>query len=129
MPTPASTWGGINFFYPSKSYTGGTGDIWWWNNYDIFLIVVFIIIINLSLSLFHKFIRFDLRKLTIGVFILGFSLIFFQIKTRNFDFAYTGYTKNFQKFEAKSKEIQKEILGDRLYRIMENFDNKLKLNF
>jgi len=40
IPTPASTWGGVNFFYPSKLYIRGIGVIWWWSNYDIFLIVV-----------------------------------------------------------------------------------------
>ncbi len=129
MPTPASTWGGVNFFWPSKFYIGGTGEIWWWNNYDIFLIVICVIIINLILLIIRRFVNFDLRKFTVGVFILGFLFATIQIKTRGFDFAYTGHATKYQEFEVKSKEIQKEILGDRLYRIMENLDNKLKINF
>jgi len=129
MPTPASTWGGVNFLWPSKSYIGGTGEIWWWNNYDIFLIVICVIILNLTLPLIRKFVRFDLKKYTIGVFILGFSFAIIQIKTRDFDFAYTGHTTRYQEFEDKSKQIQREILGDRLYRMMENFDNKMKIYF
>ena len=31
MPTPASVWGGVNFFFPGSSYVGGFGKIWWWN--------------------------------------------------------------------------------------------------
>lgn len=129
MPTPASTWGGVNFFWPSKSYIGGTGDIWWWNNYDIFLIVVGVIVINLILHLIHKFVCFDLRKLTVGVFIIGLCFATIQIKTRDFDFAYTDHAVRYQEFEDKSKELQKEILGDKLYRMMEKLDNKLKIYF
>ncbi len=129
MPTPASTWGGINFFWPSKSYIGGTGDIWWWNNYDIFLIVVLVIFLNIILIIIKRYINFNLKKLTVGVFIIGFTIALIQIKTRDFDFAYVGHAKNYQQFENKSKQIQKDILGDRLYKIMESFDNKLKIYF
>jgi len=129
MPTPASTWGGVNFFWPSKSYIGGTGDIWWWNNYDIFLIVLGVIVINLILHLIQRFAQFDLKKITVGVFIIGFSFAIIQIKTRDFDFAYTGHSTRYQEFEDKSKQLQKEILGNKLFRLMENFDNKLKIYF
>ena len=129
MPTPASTWGGVNFFWPSKSYIGGTGDIWWWNNYDIFLIVTFVVMLNLILPLFRRSMHFDLRKFTVGIFILGFLLVITQIKTRDFDFVYNGHTSRYQYFEDKSKQIQKEILGEKLYQIMESFDNKLKIYF
>jgi len=129
MPTPASSWGGIDFLWPLKSYTGGTGDIWWWNNYDIFLIVICMIISNLILTIIRRFVNFDLRKFTVGVVVFGFSIALIQVKTRDFDFAYTGHTTNYQEFENKSKQIQKEILGDKLYHMMENFDNKLKIYF
>lgn len=129
MPTPASTWGGVNFFWPSKSYIGGTGDIWWWNNYDIFLIVVGVIVANFSLHLIKRFVNIDLRKITVGVFIIGFSFAVIQIKTRDYDFAYKGHAVRYQEFEDISKQLQKEILGDKLYRLMENFDNKLKIYF
>jgi len=60
---------------------------------------------------------------------LGFVWALVQINTRKFDFSYTGYAKHYTAYEKKSKELQKEILGDRLYRLMLAFDNKLKLNF
>ncbi|WP_430814141.1 metal-dependent hydrolase [Carboxylicivirga sp. RSCT41] len=129
MPTPASTWGGVDLLWPSGSYIGGTGDIWWWNNYDIFLIVVAVIVINLTLLLLGKVISFDIRKFTVGVFILGFSFAFLQIKTRDFDFAYTGHTAQYDQYEAKSKQIQRELLGDRIYELMERFDKQLKIYF
>jgi inner membrane protein len=129
LPTPASTWGGVNFLWPFNTYTGGTGDIWWWNNYDVFIIVVCAITINLILLLIRRVIDFDLRKLTIGVFILAFSFASIQVKTREYDFAYTGHTPKYKELENKSKQIQKKILGDRLYRLMERIDNRLRINF
>lgn len=129
MPTPASTWGGVNLLWPSESYVGGTGDIWWWNNYDVFLIVICVIIINLILPLLRRFVRFDLRLFTIAVFVLGAVSATVQIKTRDFDFSYTGHTSRYQEFEDKSKQIQQEILGDRLYQMMEAFDDKLEIYF
>ena len=46
MPTPASAWGGVNLFWPFDGFVGGFGCIWWWNNYDIFLIILSAIIAN-----------------------------------------------------------------------------------
>jgi len=129
MPTPASTWGGINFFCPSKLYIGGIGAIWWWNNYDIFLIVVTVIIINLILSIIRPLVSFHLGKFAIGTFITGVIIIVFQISTRDYDFGYMGHTTKYQEFEIESKQQQKDILGDSLYQIMEDFDNKLSIYF
>lgn len=129
MPTPSSTWGGVNFFWPLKTYTGGTGAIWWWNNYDIFLIVVCVVFLNLILLLLRRYITFDLWKFTLGVFLTGVTFAIIQIKTRDFDFAYKGNTTRYWEFEEKSQQIQKEILGDKLYRMMEKFDSKLSIYF
>ena len=129
MVTPGSVWGGVNFFWPSNSYLGGTGDIWWWNNYDIFLIVLGVIFLNGFILGAKQFIKIDVRKLTVGIFILGFAFSLFQIKTREFDFAYKGHTSRYNEFEIKSKEIQKRELGTRLYNLMERFDNRIPINF
>lgn len=129
MPTPDCVWGGVNFFWPLKSYSGGTGDIWWWNNYDVFLIVVGVIILNTLFQVTNRFIRIDTRKVTTVILILGISISLFQIKTRDFDFNYTGHTPRYNELENKSKEIQKRILGDKLFQLMVKLDNKLPLNF
>ncbi|KXX69783.1 metal-dependent hydrolase [Flammeovirga sp. SJP92] len=129
MPTPASTWGGVNLLWPSNTYIGGFGYIWWWNNYDIFLIVVSVIIANILLMAIGGFLDFNIKRLTVMVFTLGFILAVYQIKTRGFDFAYKGRTVKYQEYETKSKEIQKEILGEKLYTLMESFDNKLRIYF
>lgn len=129
MPTPACVWGGVNFFWPLKTYIGGTGDIWWWNNYDIFLIVTGVIVLNGLINAAKKIIRIDTRKLTTAVFILGVAFSLFQIKTRDFEFNYLGHTTRYEEFENKSKEIQKQILGNKLFDLMVKFDNKIPINF
>lgn len=129
MPTPSSSWGGVALFWPSELYIGGTGDIWWWNNYDLFLIVVSVLILNITLHLTHKVVRLDLRKYTTGLFLVGLTLVLIQIKSRDCDFSYSGNTNRYQEFENRSKEIQKDILGDDLFYLMERFDNKLKIHF
>lgn len=129
MPTPASTWSGVNFFWPINSYIGGSGNIWWWNNYDIFLIVLSVLLINSILLIFKRLGSFKLFSLTLGVFAIGLLMALIQIKTRSCDFAYAGHTSRYHEFESKSKEIQKEILGKRIYILMEGFDKKLKIHF
>ena len=129
MPTPASSWGGVNLFWPSRTYVGGVGDIWWWNNYDIFLIVLGVLVINLIL-LSIRFTRKNWKPGIIsGVFMLGLLFSLYQIKSREFDFAYSGNTNRYHEFEAKSKDVQKEILGKQLFNLMETFDNKLIVYF
>lgn len=125
MPTPSGGWEGVNFLWPAKVYTGGTGDIWWWNNYDIFLIVVCVLFVNILLLFSTKIFKINLKKYTLQVFTLGLLLGIYQIKTRDFDF---NKAKG-KVCEIKSKEIQKEILGKKTYSVMEAFDNKIRIAF
>lgn len=129
MPTPSSTWGGVNFFWPFSSYIGGTGNIWWWNNYDIFLIVLGVLMLNLILFAVKRVKDFDLRKFVTGVFVVGFTLALIQIYSRDYDFSYSGHTIRYQEFEKKSKEVQREIIGEKAFQWMEAFDKKLKIYF
>lgn len=129
MPTPSCVWGGVNFFWPIKNYLGGTGDIWWWNNYDIFIIVIMIILINLFIVFAKRWIKIDPKKLTISIFILGLTLSIIQIKSRDFDFNYTGHTPRYDEFETRSKELQRDILGNKIYNLMVKLDNKIPVNF
>ncbi len=64
-----------------------------------------------------------------SVFVVGFLLVIKQINTRGFDFSYSGYTSNYTQFEQKSKALQKQILGQRLYQIMTTFDKQFKFYF
>lgn len=129
MPTPASVWGGVNLFYPSSSYIGGFGKIWWWNNYDLVLIIFAVIFINLIINIVNKKYHILKVRLTISVFLFGLSLFLFQINNRPVDFSYTGHTNNYDEFELQSKLIQKKILGDKLFEIMTKIDNKIPFNF
>lgn len=129
MPAPSSVWGGVNLFWPSHGYVGGTGDTWWWNNYDIFLLVVIVIFLNLFIGLLKPLKRLNPKKLTSIIFIFGFIISLIQIKTRDFDFNYIGHTPRYDEYELKSKELQKQILGPGIYSLMEKLDNKIPLNF
>lgn len=129
MPTPASVWGGVNLFYPSSNYVGGFGNIWWWNNYDLVLIIFSVIVLNLLINIIPKYYYIIKMRTSVAVFLLGLSLFLFQINTRTVDFAYTGHTIDYDKFESQSKLIQKDILGEKLYEIMTSIDDKIPLNF
>ncbi|MGY6648264.1 metal-dependent hydrolase [Wenyingzhuangia sp. IMCC45574] len=129
MPTPASVWGGVNLFYPSSNYIGGFGKIWWWNNYDLVLIICTVILLNLLVNIISKK-RYLIKLCTsVTIFLIGFGLFLFQINTRPFDFSYEGHKVDYHKFESKSMQIQKDILGEQLYNIMTKIDNKIPLNF
>lgn len=127
MPTPGAAWGGVNFFWPTDIWIGGTGDIWWWNNYDLFLLVCSIIVVNTMLLVFFK--RKVKKRIAVGVFVAGVALAFYQIKTRGYDFDYEGFAPDYKTSEAKSKEIQREILGETVFSWMEKLDEKIPLNF
>ncbi len=125
MITPASSWGGVRLFFPSTVYIGGTGNIWWWNNYNLFLIVVAVLFINSLLLLLWRSKKIKVWKFTMSVFLIGCMLFAWQVKHINYNF--NG--KKYQDCERKSKEIQKEMLGEKVYRLIERFDNSLKFYF
>lgn len=128
MPTPGSSWGGVMLFWPLDTFVGGFGQIWWWNNYDIFLILLLAVLFNTGILVFTKK-KIRLKLYSLSVIMISTGLILYQINNRGFDFSYEGYTNQFRKYEAKSLEIQKKILGDDLYSLMRQIDNKIKLNF
>jgi len=125
MPTPSSSWGGIRLFFPLKTYVGGSGNIWWWNNYDIFLIMLAVLLINCLVLALQSIFKLKIGKMTVLFFFAAIVLCFIQIKSRKFDFN----CKQFQQCEQKSKEIQQQILGTKCYKMMVDFDNRIKLNF
>jgi membrane-bound metal-dependent hydrolase YbcI (DUF457 family) len=125
MITPASSWGGVRLFFPLEIYVGGTGDIWWWNNYNLFLVVVSTLFLNLFvLILFQKNV-IKACKFTRNIFIIGCLCFIWQIFYIDYDF--NG--KNFSNNEQKSKEIQYKILGENIYSKMEKLDNSLRIYF
>ena len=129
LPTPASVWGGIGFFWPSENYIGGYGKIWWWNNYDIFLLILSCIIINITLPAISKYIAARARIFTLSVACITLFLILIQVNTRYYDYSYEGNSYDYSLMEKRSKEEQKRILGNRLYLYMDKLDRSLKINF
>jgi inner membrane protein len=125
MPTPSCVWGGVNFMWPSKTYIGGTGQIWWWNNYDLFLIISMVVLINtiLLLSVLKSY------KTTLAIYLTGLGLLLYQINHRPLNFNYTGHSNKYDLYEKQSLEIQKSILGNTTYNLMRKFDNHVKVNF
>lgn len=132
MPTPDFVWGGVAFLFPSDNYWGGKGYIWWWNNYDLFLIILSVFVLNLLISLIRLKYRLNARRVGVLILIIGITLYFKQMITRPYDFNYTGFSGHhevWQQNEAKSKKIQKEILGETLFGIMESVDNSIPIWF
>jgi inner membrane protein len=130
LPTPGCTWGGIKLFWPMTTPIGGTGQLWWWNNYDIFLIILFCCSTNIGVVVvYHVFHKKFIRYLPVVIFLCSFFAIFYQIDQRNFSFAYRGYTKKYDEYERKSLEIQREVLGEKMYDIMVEVDRRLTVYF
>ncbi len=129
LPTPASVWGGMRLFWPLTDYTGGWGKIWWWNNYDIFIIIVTCLLLNIGLILSAGFIRIRVGMVTLFIALSAFLAVCYQINTRQNDYAYVKHAVRFDKSEQKSKEEQQRILGKKVFRAMNRFDDWLPINF
>ncbi len=130
LPTPAHVWGGIKLFWPLPTAIGGTGKIWWWNNYDIFLLVTGCCLLNIvGIALFHWYARIPFKYFVPFIVIASFLMILHQIEQRPVRFAYTGYTKKLSMYEQKSRDIQKNILGKKLYAMMKRIDDGIPVNF
>lgn len=119
MITPGGPWDGIAFFWPSSHFTGGWGKIWWWNNYDLFLIVGSALIINLGIII-AKYKEALLTKL---ILLVAFILFAIQVERRNYDFNLKGNN------EELSKEFQKQYLGEELYHIIHQLDDIIPVAF
>lgn len=129
MPTPGLTWGGINLFWPFNHYSGGYGQTWWWNNYDIFLIIVSSIIVNIIINLVFRQKNIYRQVICTAVIGIALTLSIFQLNNREYDFAHGKRSKKFREYEKESLKIQKRILGEDLYNLMRKFDKKVGVNF
>ena len=132
MPTPDFVWGGVAFMFPSVDYWGGNGQIWWWNNYDLFLIIFLIFLLVLILALLGKLLRKSMKWIALFFLLTAIGVYLYQINHRGYDFNYTGFSGHHAKWyenEVKSKAIQKEILGEDLYKLMLKFDNSIPIWF
>ncbi len=122
---PGGPWGGIRLFYPLHTYVGGWGLTWWWNNYDIALILVLALAIGLIyLSTAHP-LKKGFRLMPMVVLLFSLTSISWQLSQREFNFNHHSYTAR----EIASKQIQRQLLGDPLTKWMEWFDQKLPVYF
>lgn len=129
LPTPASVWGGVALFWPSAEYVGGYGKIWWWNNYDIFLLILFSIIVTIVGPWISKYVRKRAKQFSSLVLCITFTLIVIQMNTREYSYAYEGNTDKYATMEENSRKEQERILGKHLYQYMSWFDSKMKFLF
>lgn len=127
LPTPSSVWGGIALFWPTTTYVGGAGDIWWWNNYDIFIIAMSCALVNTVLMVTLK--ERARKKCVLSIAALAILICVVQIKTRQYDYAYTGNTAHYAAMEEHSKQEQKRILGPKIYGWMEKLDRAAPIMF
>ncbi len=127
MLTPASSWGGVAFWWPSAQYSGGWGYIWWWNNYDVFLIICSIISLNLGLSFFLIKKKVS-RYMAVLIFITGVFAAGIQVTNRGINYNYTK-TMRYKQLEKISLDRQKEILGEDLFQVMQKIDHLIPVYF
>lgn len=125
MITPAGPWGGVRLFFPSEVYIGGTGDIWWWNSYNLFLVVVGVLLLNSCLLFALSWFKVKPYKYITSIFLIGFICFVWQMKRIDFNFNGKAYAE----CEQRSKEIQKGILSDGMYDKMEKLDRLLIIHF
>lgn len=121
MITPGGPWNGIALFWPSANFSGGWGKIWWWNNYDLFLIIILLLGANIGFILFN----YKSALLTkIGI-LVALILFIIQIERRDHDFNQKAQPNN----ESYSKQLQQNYLGKHIYRVMEKIDQRIPVPF
>jgi len=127
MLTPSSSWGGVAYLWPASNYTGGWGHIWWWNNYDLFALVLIVILANAGIHLLLRN-RRAVMLLSLVFFMVGLVTASRQIGSRQLNYNYSG-SKDYMKMEEQSLNEQKDILGERAYNMMRRLDNALPFYF
>lgn len=121
LAAPAGPWGGIRLFFPFEIYVGGWGMTWWWNNYDLTLILFVATLLNVVLIAIIPPLKKGVRYLPASVCMFASMMIVWQISTRSFNFNEAGYTTR----EEASHVIQTQILGEDLHHVMNKMDQQL----
>jgi inner membrane protein len=130
LPTPDTVWNGIRLFWPLTTPVGGFGYIWWWNNYDIFLIFLASGTLNTVLIAANRFIKKRLlNPVPTVIFLCMICATLFQVTHRPTSFASAGNPANHADKEHQSLAAQRDILGKRLYGIMNALDRKIPIPF
>jgi len=124
LPTPSSTWGGIKLFWPLDVPVGGWGRIWWWNNYDLFLIIYACCLINVAALLVCRPKGRCARVLPAIVFALALTAVVYQVGHRPVSFG-SDTKRSYDRLEADSLRVQRDMLGSTLYGLMHDMDRLL----
>lgn len=125
MPTPGGPWGGIRLFFPAQVYTGGWGYTWWWNNYDVFLILSSTFFLSVLVLFLCEYFSRRLRFLPLVLLLYGISLSGYQLLHRQTDYNACQY----QACEEASWEEQEQAIGKAWTRRMIRFDQRLPIYF
>jgi inner membrane protein len=124
LPTPAGSWDGIAYWWPSSNYIGGTGQTFWWNNYDVFLLLISGIFLHVMVMCWGRSSKRWLGPLsTLGVLVL----IVYQLNQRPIDF--NDRSRPYAERERISLDYQRNLLGDRLFGWMSALDRALPVYF
>jgi inner membrane protein len=130
LPTPDAIWKGITLFWPSATPVGGYGYIWWWNNYDIFLIFLLGDAMIAGVILASRFLKLRYLRYIPGLLFLAMvGTGVFQISHRPNSFSGTDNPASYGAKEQQSKHTQRKILGEKLYDIMNAVDRKIPIPF
>lgn len=123
--TPAGPWGGIRLFFPMDVYIGGWGKLWWWNNYDIILVLFLGLMMNvlslISIPIMDRKMKI-IPSMVLALALIGISI---QIHSRHFNFNQPGYMGR----EAASHHIQQQVLAPPVYEAMAWVDQRLPVYF
>ncbi len=130
LPTPGAVWGGIRLFFPFEVYVGGYGTTWWWNNYDVFVVLAVTAASLITLlSLQSKFFQKDLILLVTACYVGCMGACFYFVTHHSISFAYNGNTSRYAYYERISKIDQIERIGPRLYFKIAYLDKKFPFYF
>jgi inner membrane protein len=130
LPTPDTAWNGIRLFWPLPPFLGGFGYIWWWNNYDIFLIFLVGGMLNTVLIVANRISKKRLLSyIPTLLFLCMIGAALFQITHRPTSFTSAGNPAGHTDKERQSLAAQQDILGERLYSIMVAVDRKIPIPF
>jgi hypothetical protein len=124
LPTPKGSWDGIAYWWPSSQYIGGTGHTFWWNNYDIFLIILSGIVLHWIIFAIK---RLPQRMCSLASCLTLISLIIYQLHQRPIDF--NDRSRPYADREKISLEYQRSMLGETLFQWMQRLDNSLPVYF
>jgi hypothetical protein len=123
--SPSGIWGGMALFFPAKQYVGGWGLVWWWNNYDLLVILLLCIVFNLAMTFGLPMRSEASQRPPVFMFCLALLWISLQVSRRETDFNGQNFVTN----ETLSHEFQESVLGAPVYHQMRKVDEALPFGF